>query len=51
MDCSHITEGSTVYLPVLKDGGYLSLEDIHAVMALNLIGKWGFAKWLIHKRQ
>lgn len=41
MDCSHITEGSTVYLPVLKDGGYLALGDLHAVMADGEIGYSG----------
>lgn len=41
MDCSNITEGSTVYLPVLEDGGYLALGDLHAVMADGEIGYSG----------
>lgn len=41
MDCSNITEGATVYLPVLEDGGYLALGDLHAVMADGEIGYSG----------
>lgn len=41
MDCSNITEGSTVYLPVQEDGGYLALGDLHAVMADGEIGYSG----------
>ena len=32
MDCSEITAGSTVYLPVEVDGGLLQMGDIHASM-------------------
>ena len=32
MDCSVITAGSTVYLPVEVDGGLLQMGDIHASM-------------------
>ncbi|AFK22379.1 acetamidase/formamidase family protein [Pyrococcus sp. ST04] len=33
MDTNLITIGSTVYFPVFKDGAYLALGDLHAVMA------------------
>ncbi|AFN03891.1 formamidase [Pyrococcus furiosus DSM 3638] len=33
MDTNLITEGSTVYFPIFKDGAYLALGDLHAVMA------------------
>ncbi|AMM54011.1 acetamidase/formamidase family protein [Pyrococcus kukulkanii] len=33
MDTNLITMGSTVYFPVFKDGAYLALGDLHAVMA------------------
>ncbi len=33
MDLTECRPGSTVYLPVMVDGGYLSIGDIHAVMA------------------
>jgi amidase len=32
MDNNHITEGSTVYLPVYKEGALLALGDLHAAM-------------------
>jgi len=31
MDCNMIGEGATVYLPVLVDGGLLSIGDVHAI--------------------
>jgi len=33
MDAKIITEGATLYLPVLADGGMLALGDLHAAMA------------------
>ncbi|THJ66834.1 acetamidase/formamidase [Arthrobacter echini] len=33
MDLTECRPGSTVYLPVMVEGGYLSIGDIHAIMA------------------
>ncbi len=32
MDCTKITEGSVLYLPVGVEGGLLSMGDVHAIM-------------------
>lgn len=33
MDLVQCRPGSTVYLPVMVEGAYLSIGDIHAIMA------------------
>lgn len=41
MDCTQITEGSVLYLPVFAKGALLSLGDLHACMGEGEIGGCG----------
>lgn len=41
MDTQHITAESEIYLPVLSDGGGISIGDLHGVMADGEISEWG----------
>lgn len=41
LDCNDICKGSTVYLPILVDGGLLSIGDLHALMGDGEIGECG----------
>lgn len=41
MDCTRISEGSILYLPVFAEGGLLALGDLHAVMGDGEVGNCG----------
>lgn len=41
MDCKIISEDSIIYLPVFREGGLLSLGDVHAIMGDGEIGVSG----------
>jgi amidase len=41
MDCSAITTGSKVYLPVAETGGLLAIGDVHALMGDGEVGNCG----------
>lgn len=41
MDCTKITEGAVLYLPVFVEGGLLALGDLHGIMGDGEIGNCG----------
>lgn len=41
LDCSDISKGATVYLPILVDGGLLVMGDLHALMGDGEVGECG----------
>lgn len=41
LDCKDISKGATIYLPVLVEGGLLSIGDLHAIMGAGETGMCG----------